>query len=195
MAIAPWGLTAHGLLSQLFGLFFQTGLLVFGGGLVIIPLLEQQVVQQGWLTAAQFLDGVAIGQISPGPVVLTSAFIGYQAGWIQGGAPMALSGGLMATVAMFLPSFLFILIGTPLLQRLRQQQRVKIFLGGLLAGSSRCSCRNSAIAHRHCTSGGEHRDSTASIHDIPLAELSRTGQALPLISAALLIGVVLEQVS
>ncbi|MEB3253669.1 MAG: chromate efflux transporter [Synechococcus sp.] len=195
MAIAPWGLTAHGLLSQLFGLFFQTGLLVFGGGLVIIPLLEQQVVQQGWLTAAQFLDGVAIGQISPGPVVLTSAFIGYQAGWIQGGAPMALSGGLVATVAMFLPSFLFILIGTPLLQRLRQQQRVKIFLGGLLAGVP------GAVAATALSLTVTALQAGNIAIQLPLFTtslwLSCRGQAkpLPLISAALLIGVILEQVS
>ena len=134
LAIAPWAMTAPGLLAQLFGLFFKTGLLVYGGGLVIIPLLEQQVVQQGWLSAGQFLDGVTIGQITPGPVVLTGAFVGYQAGWVQGGVAMAIAGALVATAGLFAPSFGMILIATPLLQRLRNQPRVRAFLDGVLAG-------------------------------------------------------------
>ena len=134
MAMAPWAMTAPGLLAQIFGLFFKTGLLVFGGGLVIIPLLEQQVVQQGWLSAGQFLDGVTIGQITPGPVVLSGAFVGYQAGWVQGGAAMAVTGALVATAGLFAPSFGMILIATPLLQRLRGQPRFRAFLEGVLAG-------------------------------------------------------------
>ena len=134
LAMAPWAMTAPGLLAQLFGLFFKTGMLVYGGGLVIIPLLEQQVVQQGWLSAGQFLDGVTIGQITPGPVVLTGAFVGYQAGWVQGGATMAIAGALVATAGLFAPSFGMILIATPLLQRLRNQPRVRAFLDGVLAG-------------------------------------------------------------
>ena len=134
LAMAPWAMTAPGLLAQLFGMFFKTGLLVFGGGLVIIPLLEQQVVQQGWLSAGQFLDGVTIGQITPGPVVLSGAFVGYQAGWAQGGAAMAIAGALVATAGLFAPSFGMILIATPLLQRLRNQPRVRAFLDGVLAG-------------------------------------------------------------
>ena len=123
-----------GLLGQLFALFFKTGLLVFGGGLVIIPLLEQQVVTQGWLSSTQFLDGVAIGQISPGPVVLTSAFVGYQAGWQEGGGSSAVLAACVATTAIFLPSFVFILAGAPFLQRLRHQPSVKTVLSGVLAG-------------------------------------------------------------
>lgn len=122
------------LLLQLFGVFCKTGLLVFGGGLVMVPLLQHQVVSLGWLSAAQFPDAVAIGQLSPGPVVLTSTFVGYQAGWAAGGMTMAMAGAAVATVAIFLPSFLFILVGTPLLQRLRRQARMQRFLAGVLAG-------------------------------------------------------------
>ena len=122
------------LLLQLFGVFCKTGLLVFGGGLVMIPLLQHQVVSLGWLSGAQFPDAVAIGQLSPGPVVLTSTFVGYQAGWATGGTAMAVAGAAVATVAVFLPSFLFILVGTPLLQRLRRQARMQRFLAGVLAG-------------------------------------------------------------
>ena len=114
------GFSASELIDQLFWLFFKTGLLVFGGGLVIIPLLEAQVLKLGWLSSSQFLDGVAIGQISPGPVVLTSAFVGYQAGWQHGGYSLALVSAAVATAGIFLPSFVLILVATPVLQRLRQ---------------------------------------------------------------------------
>ena len=134
LATAPLLFGSWGLLGQLFAVFFKTGLLVFGGGLVIIPLLEQQVVSLGWLNSAQFLDGVAIGQISPGPVVLTSAFVGYQAAWQEGGVSFAVLAACTATAAIFLPSFAFILVGGPFLQRLRQRPSVKTVLSGLLAG-------------------------------------------------------------
>ena len=101
---------------------------------MIIPLLERQVVELGWLSSSAFLDGVAIGQISPGPVVLTSSFVGYQAGWQAGGVGNALLGSIVATAGIFLPSFLFILVGTAMLQKLKQQAKVKLFLEGLLAG-------------------------------------------------------------
>ena len=134
LATGPLSFSASELISQLFSLFFKTGLLVFGGGLVIIPLLEAQVLKLGWLSSSQFLDGVAIGQVSPGPVVLTSAFVGYQAGWQHGGYSFALVSAAVATAGIFLPSFVFILVATPVLQRLRQQQEVQRFLRGLLAG-------------------------------------------------------------
>ena len=137
--LAPLGFalttaSSSAFVGQLFMVFFKTGLLVFGGGLVIIPLLEQQIVDLGWLSSAQFLDGVAIGQISPGPVVLTSTFVGYQAGWAQGGLGMALLGAATATIGIFLPSFGFILLASPLLQRWRQHPTIKGVLNGLLAG-------------------------------------------------------------
>ena len=139
--LAPWGAALEWVqapwfwLVQLAGVFLQAGLLGFGGGLVIIPLLQDQVVGLGWLTGGQFLDGVAIGQVSPGPVVLTSAFVGYQAGWAAGGGPTAaMVGSLVATVAVFLPSVLFILVGSPLLQRIRRDARVQRFFAGVVAG-------------------------------------------------------------
>lgn len=125
---------SSGLLTNLFSVFFKAGLLSFGGGLVIIPLLRQPVIDQGWLTSAEFLDGVAIGQISPGPVVLTSGFVGYQVGWNSGGWSAALVGAFIATVAIFLPSFLFILLGTRHVLRCKRMPRVKMFMDGLLSG-------------------------------------------------------------
>ncbi|EKV01498.1 chromate transporter, chromate ion transporter family [Leptolyngbya sp. PCC 7375] len=108
----------------LFTFFLQVGTLIFGGGLVIIPLLEFEVVERlGWLSTADFINGVAIGQLSPGPVVLTAAFVGYKmAGFF---------GALISAIGIFTPSFLFIMLAAPVLVRLRQNTWVQAFLKGI----------------------------------------------------------------
>jgi chromate transporter len=94
-----------GTLADLFWLCLRTGSLLFGGGYVMIPLLEHDVVDTfGWMSREEFLDGVALGQSTPGPIVVTATFIGYQAA--------GLPGALVATFAIFLPAFVFaILVG------------------------------------------------------------------------------------
>jgi chromate transporter len=120
-----WGMEAIGTFAwPLFSFFVKVGALIFGGGLVIIPLLERAVVEQGWLSRSEFIHGVAIGQLSPGPVVLTAAFVGYRvAGFL---------GALTATVGIFLPSFLFVLLAAPVMVRLRQN----LWIGAALKGIS-----------------------------------------------------------
>lgn len=107
--------------------FLKTGSAIFGGGLVIIPLIEKEVVQQlNWMTTQDFINGVAIGQLSPGPVVLTAAFVGFKvAGFL---------GALVAAIAIFTPSFAFIMLAAPLLRRLRQSAWVRVFLKGVTPG-------------------------------------------------------------
>ena len=109
---------------QLFLFFFKTGLLVFGSGLVIVPFLKAQVVDQyHWLTMQQFLDSVAVGMISPGPVVITATFVGYLlAGF---------TGALAATAGIFAPPVLFVLIATPILRRYRDSRLVRGFIRGV----------------------------------------------------------------
>jgi chromate transporter len=142
LAWMPWWLLPLGaaapplgaqfqLLGDLAWLFFKAGLLVFGGGLVIIPLMEYAVIENGWLSSGAFLDGVAIGQLSPGPVVLTSAFVGYQAGWNLGSTAFAITAALVATAAVFAPSFLLILMGAPVLERWRRHENVQRVLEGV----------------------------------------------------------------
>ena len=105
--------------------FLKVGTFIFGGGLVIIPLLETAVVNDfQWMTHSQFFDGVALGSITPGPVVITAAFVGYK---VAGAL-----GALVATVAIFAPSFLFIMLASPFLLRLRQNPWVKSFLKGVM---------------------------------------------------------------
>ena len=102
--------TASGsILSKLLLFFLKAGSLTFGSGLVIVPFLEQRLVQQfGWLDQRQFLIAVAIGMISPGPVVITATFVGYLVAGFWG--------SVVSTIGIFLPSFLLVLIAAPLLR-------------------------------------------------------------------------------
>ncbi|NEP55074.1 MAG: chromate transporter, partial [Moorea sp. SIO3C2] len=120
-----WGSNQVGAYGwSLFTFFLKVGTFIFGGGLVIIPLLEFEVVEQlGWLSQSDFINGVAIGQLSPGPVVLTAAFVGYKMAGVLG--------ALIATVGVFTPSFLFIMLAAPVLLRLRQNVWVQAFLRGV----------------------------------------------------------------
>ena len=115
-------------LSKL-GLFFlKAGSLTFGSGLVIVPFLEQGLVQQyGWLDERQFLIAVAVGMISPGPVVITATFVGYLVAGFWG--------SLVSTVGIFLPSFILVLVAAPLLRRYRLNPNVQGFVKGAYAAA------------------------------------------------------------
>jgi chromate transporter len=123
-----WGwerISAFALPLTLF--FLKVGSFIFGGGLVIIPLLESEVVEKlHWLTSTEFINGVAIGQLSPGPVVLTAAFVGYKVAGILG--------ALVSTLAIFAPSFAFIMVAAPALVRIRQNPWIQAFLQGVTPG-------------------------------------------------------------
>jgi chromate transporter len=128
-AVAPAAPVATGsVLAKLFVFFLKAGSLTFGSGLVIVPFLEQGLVQQySWLDQRQFLIAVAIGMISPGPVVITATFVGYLvAGFL---------GSLVSTVGIFLPSFLLVLIVAPLLARHRENANVQGFVKGAYAAA------------------------------------------------------------
>jgi chromate transporter len=102
---------------------FKVGGLSFGGGFVIIPLMQADAVTHyHWMTGAQFLNAVALGQITPGPVVQTVAVVGYAAAGI--------AGGLLASAVAFTPSFLFVLLGGPRFEQIRGNTRARAFLDG-----------------------------------------------------------------
>jgi chromate transporter len=104
--------------------FLKVGSVIFGGGLVIIPLLEFEVVHQfHWLTQNEFMNGVVLGELTPGPVVITAAFVGYK---VAGAL-----GALVATIAIFTPSFLLIMGTAPFLVRVRQHPWAQSFLKGV----------------------------------------------------------------
>jgi chromate transporter len=111
-----------GILASVAWVAFKVGALSFGGGFVIIPLMQADAVGRGWMTSSEFLNAVALGQITPGPVVQTVAAVGY--------AAAGLPGGLLAAVVAFSPSFAFVLGGGRYFGRLRGNRYAQSFLDG-----------------------------------------------------------------
>ena len=106
--------------------FLRIGAILFGSGYLLVAYIQQDlVISYGWLGAQQLLDAIAIGQTTPGPVLTTSTAIGL----IVAGLP----GALLATLGIFLPSFVFVMLSAPFIPRLRQSQAVRHFLGGVHA--------------------------------------------------------------
>ena len=132
---APAGLGK--MLGELLAFFLKAGSLTFGSGLVIVPFLEKGLVQQmQWLNERDFLVAVAMGMISPGPVVITATFVGYLvAARLHGSLLDGFLGSVTSTVGIFLPSFLFILIVAPILMRYRQNPNVQGFIKGAYAAA------------------------------------------------------------
>jgi len=126
LAAAPLALTwltGGAVLASVAWEAFKVGGLSFGGGFVIIPLMQTDAVfHYHWMTGAQFLNAVALGQITPGPVVQTVAVVGYAAAGI--------GGGLLASAVAFAPSFAFVLLGGRHFDRIRGDQRARAFLNG-----------------------------------------------------------------
>jgi chromate transporter len=109
--------------------FAKTGALVFGSGLAIVPFMRQGVVDQHhWLTQSQFLDAVAMGMITPGPVVISAAFIGYLVAGI--------AGAVVATIAIFTPIYLAVVVPGRWFLRHRDNRQVKAFVAGATAAAA-----------------------------------------------------------
>ena len=115
-------------LPQLFLTFLKIGSVLYGSGYVLLAFLRADFVARlGWLTDQQLMDAIAIGQVTPGPVFTTATFIGY----VLGGIP----GALLATLAIFLPSFIFVAISNPLIPHIRNSTWVSGLLDGVNVAS------------------------------------------------------------
>jgi chromate transporter len=129
--IGPWPMAvplaaataSAGGLAALAWVAFKVGALSYGGGLVIIPLMQHDAVHTyHWMTSSQFLAAAALGQVTPGPVVATVAAVGY--------AAQGVGGGVLAAVVAFAPSFAFVMLGGPHFEQLRENARAQAFLDG-----------------------------------------------------------------
>ena len=126
-ASAASGAAAFGL-WPLFLFFLKVGAVLFGSGYVLLAFLRADLVERWrWLTEAQLLDAIAIGQITPGPVFTTATFIGY----VLAGS----KGGVLATIGIFLPAFIFVAISGPLVPRMRRSPSIGAFLDGVVIAS------------------------------------------------------------
>ncbi len=131
LAIAPLSVT---LLLEVFWVHFKAGMFVYGTGVAVLPFLQQEAVNlHQWMTHAEFLDGIAFGQITPGPLTIASAFIGYRAAGVLGAA--------VGTFGMYLPGMLLVLCVVPLIHsRLKgkrwledfQRGAMPVVIGGIL---------------------------------------------------------------
>jgi chromate transporter len=127
-AVAATAAVASPSALSVFLVFAKIGSVLFGSGYVLLAFLRSDlVVERHWLTEAQLLDAVAVGQLTPGPVFTTATFVGY----LLGGT----SGALAATAGIFLPAFFFVAISGPLVPRLRRSPRAGRFLDGLNVAS------------------------------------------------------------
>lgn len=145
--VFPRDLVSNRLVS-IFAFFAKAGLFVFGSGLAIVPFLHGGVVlEKHWLTEKQFVDAVAVAIITPGPVVITVAFIGY----LVGGT----TGALAAAMGVFLPIYLVVIVGAPLYRRYSNRKHIRAFVEGVTAAAiGAIAGAVVVLAHR-------------SIHDLP----------------------------
>jgi len=111
-------------LWRLFWVFLKAGSLMYGSGYVLLAFIQDDLVNRlGWLTQNQLLDAIAVGQVTPGPLATTATFVGYLTG--------GFSGAVLATVGMFLPGFIFVLLTHPLLRRMQESKPWRHFLDGV----------------------------------------------------------------
>ncbi|MDH4210306.1 MAG: chromate efflux transporter [candidate division WOR-3 bacterium] len=109
---------------ELFGIFAKIGTVIFGGGYAAIPFIQNEVCTvRNWLTAKEFVDAVALGQMTPGPVAITATFVGFKV--------MGIPGAMIATLGIFLPSFLMLLIMVRIYQRVSANVYVRSFFNGI----------------------------------------------------------------
>lgn len=127
--LAPAAAASPNVLLVLLGFFAKAGLFVFGSGLAIVPFLHEGVVNEfHWLTEKQFLDAVAVALITPGPVVITVAFIGYLVAGV--------AGATVAAIGIFLPVYVLTIVPAPWFKRHRDNAQLRAFVAGATAAAS-----------------------------------------------------------
>ena len=123
--------------AQTYLFFTQAAFVTFGGAYAVLAYVNQAVVAAGWISATQAVDGLALAETTPGPLIMVLQFIGFMTGWNNAGAlnqtGFAVLCGILTTYVTFLPSFLFIFIGAPYIERLRHNRNLTSALSGVTA--------------------------------------------------------------
>lgn len=142
VSLIPFAIGTTGTTGSLFLFFLKSSLFVFGSGLAIVPFLHGGVVQEHhWLTETQFLDAVAVAMITPGPVVITVAFIGYLVSGILGAGT--------AAFGVFLPVYLFVVLVGPLYKRFSKNKQIRAFVQGVTAAATGAIAGAVVVLGRH----------------------------------------------
>jgi chromate transporter len=129
-------LVAGGLVGELAGFFTLAALVTFGGAYAVLPFVASAAVDRfGWLTADDMVAGLALGESTPGPLIMVNTFVGFLAGYnVEGGVAWGLLGATIATLCTFVPSFVFIISGAPIIDRIRTTGAFAASLNGITIG-------------------------------------------------------------
>src|SRR5436190_20588752 len=122
-----------GLVGQLASFFTIAALITFGGAYAVLPFVASAAVNHyGWLTAQDMVAGLALGESTPGPLIMVNTFVGFVAGYnVEGGLAWGLAGATVATLCTFVPSFVFIISGAPIIDRIRHTGSFANSLNGI----------------------------------------------------------------
>lgn len=182
----------NGLLATMARFFSKVALLSFGGAYAVLPYVARGAVEEfGWLSAAQMVDGLALGETTPGPLIMVVAFVGFMGGWQEAGSlARALAAGLVVVWFTFLPSFVFILAGAPLVEASREDLRldgpltaITAVVVGVIVSLALFFAGPVLLPHGHVDAGA-----FALLLAALALLLGRGWDVLPLIGAAALVG-------
>jgi chromate transporter len=147
---------AGGLLGQLAGFFTLAALVTFGGAYAVLPFVASAAVNHyGWLSPKDMVAGLALGESTPGPLIMVNTFVGFVAGYnVEGNLAWGVLGATVATLATFVPCFVFIITGAPLIDRIRSTggfantlNGITIAVVGVIGGLGVFVARHALVAH------------------------------------------------
>jgi chromate transporter len=166
-------LLAGGLAAQLAGFFTLAALVTFGGAYAVLPFVASAAVNHyGWLTSKDMVAGLALGESTPGPLIMVNTFVGFVAGYnVEGGLGWGLAGATIATLCTFVPSFVFIIAGAPLIDRARHTGSFANSLNGVTIAVVGVIAALALFVARHAAFPGGNPDWLV----IPLAAVAFVG--------------------
>ena len=153
-------LLVGGLVAELAGFFTVAALITFGGAYAVLPFVADAAVNHyGWLSADDMVAGLALGESTPGPLIMVNTFVGFMAGYnIEGGIGWGLLGATIATVCTFVPSFVFIISGAPLIDRIRTTGAFAASLNGITISVVGVIAALAVFVARHAAFDGDSPD-------------------------------------
>jgi chromate transporter len=153
-------LLAGGLVADLAGFFTLAALVTFGGAYAVLPFVADAAVNHyGWLSPDDMVAGLALGESTPGPLIMVNTFVGFLAGYnVEGGLAWGLVGASIATLCTFVPSFVFIISGAPLIDRIRATGAFASALNGITIAVVGVIAALAVFVARHAAFSDGHPD-------------------------------------